>query len=80
MSKKKPQNEPPSLFDNLDLFAIAGSAPDSAAEPAAEKAKKSKAEKPQGESKPKGDSKPKGGKPKGKPANAKATADKKEAK
>ena len=30
--------------------------------------------------KPKGDNKPKGGKPKRKPANAKATADKKEAK
>ena len=30
--------------------------------------------------KPKGESKPKGGKHKGKPANAKATADKKEAK
>ena len=39
-----------------------------------------KAEKPKGDNKPKGESKPKGGKPKGKPANAKAAADKKEAK
>ena len=40
---------------------------------------KPKAEKPKGDNKPKAE-KPKGGKPKGKPANAKATADKKEAK
>ena len=39
-----------------------------------------KAEKPKGDNKPKGKRKPKGGKPKGKTANAKATADKKEAK
>ena len=39
-----------------------------------------KADKPKGDNKPKGESKPKGGKPKGKPANAKAMAGKKEAK
>ena len=38
-----------------------------------------KAEKPKGDNKPKADG-TKGGKPKGKPANAKAAADKKEAK